>query len=184
MGRASKEIYFQSEDQKKKYERYAKDLGFDSFSSFVRFCINFTVKNISMNKRLGELESKLDLVLDRLSQFSESQSMVIQKQESFIKSIEEISYELQKTYTNKEKLELIERSLAIVGDKYPKWVSFKELVEALEIEEEPRLIELLREIVMEPNKLFDNYVERKGDKFRARQEPKYEELSGLYEVKE
>ena len=90
----------------------------------------------------------------------------------------------QKTYTNSEVLGLIRKSLEIIGSEYPKWVSFKDLVKGLDIDDEPRLINLLREIVMEPNKLFDNYVERKGDKFRARVVPKYEELSGLYEVKE
>jgi len=184
MRRAKIEIYFQSEEQKKKYMKFAEDLGFESFSSFVRYSINFTVKNVNIDRRFIELESKLDLLINTFSQFSETQNTVIQKQETFLKTIEDISFELQKTYTNSEVLGLIRKSLEIIGSEYPKWMSFKDLVKGLDIDDEPGLINLLREIVMEPNKLFDNYVERKGDKFRARVVPKYEELSGLYEVKE
>ncbi|AEK19851.1 hypothetical protein [Methanococcus maripaludis] len=44
------EVYFQDEDKLKLYKHESRELGFNSFSDFIRFSIVFTLKNYEIEK--------------------------------------------------------------------------------------------------------------------------------------
>ena len=168
-------VYFQDEKQLEKYEKYARENGFESFSSFVRHCIEYYMNSRDSYKNLLKIvldnREKLNLIIEKLDNVSVGTQKIFERQEEVFSSLEDIVEEFRRDYSGDEEYEMLERVLNIFAEHYDKWLSFEDLVKMLNIEGDLRSINLLRRIV-KTNKIFDEYVMRKGDKFKAREEPK------------
>ncbi|MBA2862056.1 hypothetical protein [Methanococcus maripaludis] len=160
------EVYFHDEEKLKLYKKESKELGFNSFSDFIRFSIVFTLKNYEKEKN-PNITDKLDHILNILNTLELKNNAT---QDKLLKSVHHISRELRENSTGKEKRELIDKAFEIIGNVYPQTLTFAELVEKMGITDNPRLVNMFREVVIQ-DPLFNDYIERRGDKFIAFENP-------------
>uniref|UniRef100_A9A7S7 Uncharacterized protein n=1 Tax=Methanococcus maripaludis (strain C6 / ATCC BAA-1332) TaxID=444158 RepID=A9A7S7_METM6 len=160
------EVYFQDEEKLKLYKKESRELGFNSFSDFIRFSITFTLKNYEIEKT-PDVTDKLDHIISILNTLEIKNTTT---QDKLLKSVHHISKELRENSTGKEKRELIDKAFEIIGNVYPQNLTFAELVDRLGINDNPRLVNMFREVVIQ-DPLFNDYIERRGDKFIAFENP-------------
>jgi len=162
-----KEVYFDSREQIERFEECAKNMGFKSFSAFVRYCLA-KVSDMDMKRDL-DIDDKLDLIIEKL----DGLSVVSENQHNELVDVfSSLKGELSSTYSQSDVKYLLEQLMDIFEQDVNKWWSIDELVQKLEIKDDNYMISVLRDIIMEPNPWFDNDIERRGERFRVRREPK------------
>ena len=162
-----KEIVFDSQEQVEKFKKCAESMGFKSFSAFVRYCLA-KVSDMDM-KRDVSIDDKLDLILEKLDNLSVDS---VNQHNELVDAFSSLKEELVSTHSSNDVKYLLERLMDIFEQDVDKWWTIDELVQKLDIEDDNYMLSVLRDIIMKPNPWFDDNIERRGDRFRARREPK------------
>jgi len=162
------DVYFTDENEKKMFQELSKKHGFKSFGAFVKASLLFYDKFYEHYCKMIDIYSKLDMKLDDLHNKTVESSTKI---ESDLGSIRE---HLLNYVSGSNVMELKDKFLDVLAEKYPQWVSLSDIITLLSLNEDlnrQREFKVFIEKDIELRYLIEQKIGNNGEiYFRARDE--------------
>jgi len=170
-------INFDDETELEIFKNYAKELGYTSLPSFAKNAMQFMYMYKTRN---DEMLTKMDLILSKMEEVQTTTIDTVQRVE---KKIDDSFEKFLEAPTDTEFKEIYELLVQVLIKNPDKWLTFEEFKQKMGIEGNKKAEEILQKIVMN-NLEFKSMVERRGRKFRMRDEALPMEKSIKYIIRD
>ena len=162
------DIYFTNDDEKKEFQELAKKHGFRSFGAFAKASMIFYDRFYEHYCKMIDIHTKLDMKLDDLH------VKTVESSEKIESELDAIREYLSNYISGHNILELKDKFLDILDEKYPQWVSLSEIICLLSLNEDvsrQREFRVFLEKDVELRYLIEQKIGNDGEiYFRAREE--------------